>query len=433
MRDDASGCSYWAATAPPGPRWPALRESCRVDVAIVGAGFTGLSTALHLARRGVGCAVLDAFQPGWGASGRNGGQVVPLLKHEPSELAAMLGPQEGERLTKLVAGSADFVFDLVEREGIDCDLSRPGWIQLAHSRAAMDTLELRAWEWESRGLAVELLDREQARARVGGGSFHGAWVHPRGGLLHPLKYARGLAVAAARAGAQVFCDSPIARIERAGSLWQLVTSSGCTVKADKVLLATNAYTGALWPDLARTVLPANSLIVASRVLSPQERARILPRREGVSTTHRLVIYFRLTPDGRLLLGGRGQYRDTIRPDDFSHLVAICRAIYGDVGPFEYLWGGRVGITRDFLPRVRELAPGLVASVGYNGRGVALASRMGEELARCLAGSAQDLPFAGLALRSYPFPRLRRLYLFGGYAIFGALDRAAAAWAGLHRR
>lgn len=431
MKDDHPP-SYWAASAAPADPWPALRYSCPVDVAIVGAGFTGLSTALHLAQRGVACAVVDAFQPGWGASGRNGGQVVPMLKYNPSELAAMLGKDYGERLTQLVAGSADFVYELVERERIDCDVARPGWIQLAHSSAALGTLERRAREWEARGLPIELLDRGQARARIGGGDFFGGWVHPRGGLLHPLKYARGLAAAAARAGAHVFGDSPITRIERAGDKWQLATTAGGTIRAEKVLLATNAYTGSLWPVLDRAVLPTNSLIVATRPLPPAQLASILPRREGVSTTHRLVIYFRLSPDGRLLLGGRGQYRDAIRPDDFSHLVAICQELYGDVGPIEFAWGGRVGITRDFLPRVGELAPGLVASVGYNGRGVALATRMGAELASHFVGQGQGLPFSRFPFRTYPFPQLRKLFLFGGYALFGALDRAAAAWAGMRR-
>jgi glycine/D-amino acid oxidase-like deaminating enzyme len=417
--------SYWAATAAGASPCAPLQESRRVDVAIVGAGFTGLSTALHLAGRGVECAVLDAFQPGWGASGRNGGQVVPLLKHDPSELVSMFGPEAGERLARLAGESADFVFDLVAREKIECDLTRSGWMQLAHSRPALETIVRRAHDWESRGVRVEVLDKEATRSRVGGGDYLGAWVDPRGGLLHPLKYARGLAVAAARAGAAVFGDSPVARVQRDGDAWSVVTAAGAAVRAGKVLLATNAYTGQLWPGLDRTVLPANSLIVATEPLPAEKLVRIVPRREGISTTHRLVIYFRVTSDGRLLLGGRGQFRGEIRDGDFGHLMATCRELYGDLGRFEYKWGGKVAITRDFLPRVRELAPGLIACVGYNGRGVALASRMGASLAGYLAGTEDSLPFENLPFKSFPFPKLRKLYLFGAFALYGAIDRGAS--------
>ncbi|WP_164853743.1 NAD(P)/FAD-dependent oxidoreductase, partial [Paraburkholderia kirstenboschensis] len=177
--------SLWAATAEPAVDTPPLDGSVTVDVAIVGAGYTGLSTALHLAEQGIRVCVIDANEPGW-ASGRNGGQVIPGLKYDPDELVRRYGPHDGDALVQMAGGAADSVFDLIERHGIRCNATRAGWIQPTHSSKLLGVLHARARQWESRGAPVELLDRTQIARRLGTDAFVGGWVDGRAGSVHPL-------------------------------------------------------------------------------------------------------------------------------------------------------------------------------------------------------------------------------------------------------
>ena len=187
-----SAPSLWAATAPPAPATPKLAESLKTDVLIVGGGFTGLSTALHLAETGCQVCVLEAHEPGWGASGRNGGQVNPTLKHDPDELVRLYGAAKAEPLIDAVSHSADDVFDLVRRHAIDCAAVRSGWLQLAYSEKAVEGMRSRAAQWARRGAPVETLDRAAVAKRVGTQVFAGGWLDGRAGGLQPLAYTRGL-------------------------------------------------------------------------------------------------------------------------------------------------------------------------------------------------------------------------------------------------
>lgn len=416
--------SLWSATAPSVVPTPALSESVKVDVAIVGAGYTGLSTALHMAERGVSVCVLEANEPGWGASGRNGGQVNPTLKYDPEQLVRMYGSERAEPLISTVSNSADLVFNLIERHGIDCAPVRKGWMQLSYTDKGVAGLHARADQWARRGVPVQRLDAAAVASRLGSQAFAGGWLDGRAGAIQPLAYARGLVSAALAAGAQVHGHSAVTGLQRQGTGWQLHTAGGAQVTADQVVLATNGYSGNLWPGMAQSILAANSFIVATKPLSGRAADSILPGQETVSTAQRLLLYFRKDNHGRLLMGGRGLFNDPTSPTDFAHLERSLALLFPQLGPlaFEYRWAGRIAITRDFMPHVHEPAPGLTLALGCNGRGIALCTSLGQQLAGRLCDSRAEFVYPVTPLQRLPLHGLQRFYIGAGVAWYSLLDR-----------
>lgn len=415
--------SLWASTAAPGVHTPPLAEDKQVDVAVVGAGYTGLVTALHLAREGARVCVLDAGEPGWGASGRNGGQVIPGLKHDPDELLRMYGGEQAERLIEVAGTAADEVFELIRHYDIACDATRKGWIQPAATPAAMRAVERRAQQWRCRGVPVEMLDKGSVAQRIGSYDYLGAWVDPRAGSVQPLSYARGLARAAIAEGAQIHGHNRVTGLHRDSRGWTLTTDTRRTVSAERVVLATNGYTDDLWPKLRQTVLAANSFIVATRPLPDALRRTVLPGGEVCSDARRLLLYFKQDAQGRLLLGGRGPFAEPKAASDWNHLRRSVLGLFPHLAgvEFEYQWSGRVALTQDFMPHLHEPAPGLSILLGYNGRGIAMSSALGRHLAQRLLGKAQQFPFPLSPIRPIPFHGLQRLYLGVGIAWYRLLD------------
>src|SRR5689334_8582074 len=212
--------SLWAATAPPAPPTPPLEGSAAADVVVIGAGYCGLSTALHLAERGTRAVVLEAHEPGWGGSGRNGGQVIPGLKYDPDELEEMFGAERGRRLVDFVGGSADTVFGLIEKHDMNVPYRRKGWIQGAHTAAGLDIVKKRAAQWANRGVeGARELSAEDAGHLIGTDKYLGGWLDPRGGAIQPLAYAREMARIAIAAGATIHGQSPVARLDRVNGKW----------------------------------------------------------------------------------------------------------------------------------------------------------------------------------------------------------------------
>jgi len=423
--DSALPPSLWAATAPAALAMPPCGESKHVDVLIIGAGYTGLSTALHLAERGVDVCVLEAHEPGWGASGRNGGQVIPGLKYDPDQLCVMFGATKAEALINTIANAADTVFDLIARYRIDCDAVRQGWIQPAHSTAVMKLLEQRATQWAARGAPVEMLDRAAVARRIGTPAYVGAWVDRRAGSIHPLKYCRGLAQAAQAQGAAIHAHTAVTRLERLPQGWRVHTANGPHITAQRVIIATNGYTGNLWPNLKQSVIAANSFIVATKPLPAALGESILAGREVVSDSRRLLLYYRRDAEGRLLMGGRGPFIDPQGAQDFAHLERSLTLLFPQLAGinYEYRWAGRVAITRDFLPHVHEPAAGLSIALGYNGRGIAMASTMGRYLAQRLCGdNSEPFPFPISTIQPIPLHRLQRFYIAAGVAYYSILDK-----------
>jgi glycine/D-amino acid oxidase-like deaminating enzyme len=416
--------SLWAATAPAAPPAPPLVESTATDVLVIGGGYTGLSTALHLAERGVGVTVVEANEPGWGASGRNGGQVNPTLKHDPDDLVRMLGAERAEPLIDAISRSADLVFDLIDRHAIDCQPVRAGWLQLSYSEKSVPAMHARARQWGRRGVPIELLDRAAVARRVGTEAFAGGWLDGRAGAIQPLAYARGLARAVQKAGGAVHGRTTVAKLERQGTRWIATTSEGHEVRAGRVVIATNGYTGTLWPGLAQTVLSANSFIVATRPLSAAHAQAVLARGETASTSQRLLLYFRKDAAGRLLMGGRGFFAEPRGPRDFAHLERSLELLFPQLGPldYEYRWAGRIAITRDFMPHIHEPAPGVTMALGCNGRGIALCTSLGRHIAERLAGSGNRFPYPQSPITPIPLHGLQRFYIAAGVAWYSLLDK-----------
>ena len=405
--------SLWAATAAPAPETVPLPTSTHSDVLVVGGGYAGLSTALHLAQRGISVMVLEGREIGFGGSGRNGGQVIPGLKHDPDDLLQRFGAERGERLVAFASGTADLVFELIERHGMNVPRTRKGWIQGAHTTAAMALARSRAETWSRRGVAARELDAAETAALLGTDRYLGGWLDPRGGSIQPLSYVRGLARAALDAGARIHTGTPVTSLRRHEGRWQAQTASGASVSADRVVMCTNAYGGAEWPGLRNTIIDANTFQVATEPLPASVRDTILPQGQVSSDTRNLLLYFRLDHEGRLLMGGRGPFREPRGPGDWSHLERVITKLFPQATgvPIAYRWCGRVAITRDYLPHLHEPAPGLLIDIGCQGRGVGLQTAMGRAIANYVAsGDPDDLPVPLSPIVGFPLYGLRRVYV-----------------------
>lgn len=402
--------SLWAETAEPGRVFPALTGSARSKTVIVGGGFTGLSAALHLAEAGHDITLIEAHSIGFGASGRNGGQVIAGLKYDPDELEDIFGPRLGSRLVQAVGDGPDYLFRLIERLGIRCGARQKGWIQPAHSQAALQTVQRRARQWRDRGADVQTLDSGQTAALLGSQAYVGGWLDSRGGSIQPLSYARGLAACAVDLGARIHEGSPALRTARDGNGWRVETPGG-SIAAETLVLATNAYTDGLWPSLKRSVVPTFSLQIATDPLPEAIRQTILPQGHAASDTLRLLRYYQIDGDGRFVLGARGPFRDDVRLAHAGEHLRHIRQLYPQLDgiPIRHVWSGQVAMTADHLPHLHVLAPGAYAALGYNGRGVALTTTMGRFLADLAAGAAvETIDFPVTPLRPLPLHRFNRL-------------------------
>ncbi|WP_160382600.1 NAD(P)/FAD-dependent oxidoreductase [Pseudooceanicola pacificus] len=377
-----------------------LRAEVTCEVAIVGAGFTGLSTALHLAQMGVDCVVLEANEPGWGASGRNGGQINPGLKHGPDEVAARFGPWA----VRFSQDAPDRVFELVESHQIACDIRRGGTLRAATDDIHMAQLRDLAGQMGRHGLPCELLSAEDMAHATGTPSYAGGLFDPKGGQINPLKYARGLAAAVRAQGVAIWSNSPVVKADEQGGHWTLTAGEG-RVRARKVLFATNGYTDGLVPRLRRSVIPVFSSILASAPLPEEMAARLLAGGQSLFEVGPVTTYYRVDASLRLIFGGRGRMGDANGPGAFPSLASYAERLWPGIGQvgWEYGWNGRVALTQDHYPHVHRYGETGFACVGFNGRGVAMATAMGRELAAMLvAGDTHDPVFPTSPIKTIPF-------------------------------
>lgn len=415
-------------TAPPFAEGAALQGAQRTDIAIVGAGITGLSAALHLAQLGRDVTVLDARSIGWGASGRNGGQVNPGLKPDPDEVVRRFGAEAGERLVQAAWSAPELVFELVRRHAICCEAVQGGTLRAAVAERDVPGLTSLAGQCARRGMDVALLDADATAAVTGTGLYRVALLDRRGGQLNPLAYARGLAGAAHARGARLHPDSPAVRLSRDGGGWHIDTPGG-RLAAGPVVLAGNGYTDGIWPRLARSIVPAYSAIIASGVLEPEQRSRILAGHQVLYELGQVTTYTRVDQAGRLLIGGRSRSRDLDGPEALGFLARHALRLWPFLEGTRWThgWNGQLAMTGDHYPHLHEPAAGVIAGLGYNGRGVAMATLLGRELARRASGvPAQELLLPPVPITPIPLQPAWKL----GVAWHIAQGRALDA---LHRR
>jgi glycine/D-amino acid oxidase-like deaminating enzyme len=424
--DSVRNALWTASVREPAVAADTFEPGRQVDVAIVGGGFTGLSAALAAATRGASVALCEARTLGWGASGRNGGQVIPGLKLDPSEMRATYGQATGDRLVKAVGGAADAVFDLIKRHGIDCEPERAGWIQAAHAETALGRVQKRGDEWAAEGAPVERIDGPTLKRLTGTNAYLGGWIDRRAGTLQPLSYTRGLARAAQRAGAKLYEGVRVNALTRDGNIWRLATSAS-EIRTRSVIVGQDGYADGLIPDLAESLICVQSAQVATEPLPEDLRMTIMPGGICASETRRLAFYFRQSPDGRLLFGGRGAIGDAENPAFHSALVAAMHRTFPATKGLriDHRWSGQVALTLDGLPHIHEPQPGLLIGLGYNGRGVAMATVMGQWLAaKALNGEAPPLPIT--PLQPILWHRLRRPAIQLGIAWAWFRDRMGFA-------
>ncbi|MFT3972933.1 MAG: FAD-binding oxidoreductase [Amaricoccus sp.] len=413
--------SWYAATTPLLPPFPALAGAVEADVCVVGGGYTGLSAALHLAECGFDVALVEASRVGSGASGRNGGQVHSGQRQDQDWLEGRLGPAAARTLWDLAEEAKALVRGLVARHGIDCDL-RDGIVAAAHRAAYVP-----AYHAEAAKLAqvygydrVEPLDAAGIRDLLGTAAYHGGSLDRGAAHLHPLAYAIGLARAADAAGVRIFETSRVTAIG-AGARPEVRTADGA-VRARFVVLAANGYVGHLVPAVSARVMPINNFIVAT---APLER---MPLAEpvAVADSRFVVTYYRPSADGRLLFGGGESYGWRFPADIRALVRPRLAAIYPDLADvaLDYAWGGTLAITVNRMPAFQRLAPNVLSASGYSGHGVAMATLAGKLLAEAVAGTAERFDvFARIPQPAFP----------GGAAMRWPLLVLAMTWYALRDR
>ncbi|MEN9317072.1 MAG: hypothetical protein RIS35_3465 [Pseudomonadota bacterium] len=427
-RPDAPASALWFSTARPAPDLPELEGERRAEVAIVGAGILGCATALRLAERGVRVVVLEAREPGFGASGRNNGQVIPTItRPNPDDIVRAFGETVGPRLVRLIGGAAAEAFELIRAHRIDCDAVQNGWVQPAHRESRMALAKSRVEQWSRHGMDVRMLSRDEVSGLLGSDRYHGGWMAPTGGHINPLGYSRGLAGAALAAGAAIHARSPATAIRPEGSGWRIETPRGAVV-APKVLLATAGYTDGLWPGLARSVVPATSWQAATAPLPRSLRARILPTNVTMSDTQADLRFCHFDRDGRLVAGGALIFTSNAVPRLRRIVAQRLRHIFPALRDhpelrIEQVWNGEMAMTQDHLPHFHALADGVFASLGCNGRGVAMNSALGRALADALTGvpeSRLEVPLTRMS--TIPAHALARRVARGLLAWYRIRDR-----------
>ncbi|HMM14288.1 MAG TPA: FAD-binding oxidoreductase [Parvibaculum sp.] len=401
--------SYYVATAKGVPALGPLNGDETADVCVIGAGFTGLSAALHLAERGYSVTVIEAERVGWGASGRNGGQLGSGHRKDQRTLEEKLGLEWAHRLWSLAADGLATVKDLIARYEIDCDL-KPGVLHAAwkHGEAAWFQDEVDHMAREYGYHMLRFVPREEMREMVDTERYHAGMLDMGGAHLHPLNFCLGLARGALAKGVRIYEHTPALDISRADPA-RVRTPNG-TVMARHVILACNAYLGSLAPDIAGRIMPVNNFIVATEPLG-EARARSLIRDDvGVQDTKFVIDYYRLSADGRMLFGGGENYSGRLP----SNIAAFVRKPMLRVFPqladvrIDYAWSGTLAITMSRIPDFGRLAPNILYAQGFSGQGLNIATLAGKLMAEAIAGQAERFDWmADVRVPNFPGGTLLR--------------------------
>ncbi len=412
MQNDPKTHGLWEQTAPPAPPTTVLSENITADVVIVGGGFTGLSTALHLASQGLKPVVLEAVEIGFGGSGRNVGLINGGMWVMPDDIPGVLGQVYGERCLSLLSEAPLLVRRLIADYGIDCELEDHGTLHLAVGDKGVSELKERHQQWSARGAPLRLLDAKETALRTGSSAYQGALFDPRAGTLQPLAYVRGLAHTAMTLGARIHTQSPVTGYQRHGQDWQIKTPSG-SVTAPWVVMATDAYSTGPFRILREEQVHLPYFNLATAPLSDNLRKTILPDQEGCWDTKEILSSFRMDRQGRLVFGSVGALRNTGHAIHEAWARRALKRIYPQLGDvtFESAWYGQIGMTKDAVPRFHRFDERMIGMSGYNGRGIAPGTTFGRVLADHITGQTAeaDLPLPVTEPQAQAFRGIKEAY------------------------
>ena len=423
--------SYWHATSTPFAAAQKGPVAGKVDVVVIGAGFTGLNAARKLAREGVRVAVLEASHVGAGGSGRNGGHLNNGMAHGYAEAKTHLGAERAKTLWQAYDRSIDMIADLIAEEGIACDFRRSGKLKLASK--ASHVAGLRAnFELVHRDVDPDtrFLDRPDLAGEIGSDQFHGGVLYGKSAMMHMGRFAAGLAEAAHHHGALIWENAPVTGRTRAGGGWQIETPRGA-IHADRVIVATNGYSNSVAKAplgyFRKRIISVGSFIVATRPLSDAEMSATLPGNRTYVTSMNIGNYFRLSPDNRLIFGGRARFSSRSDPKSDARSGQVLQQALTQMFPhlagvgIDYCWGGMVGMTKDRLPRAGE-ADGLIYGMGYSGHGAQMSTLVGQVLADLAMGRTDTNPLQGLDWPTVPLHSGKPWFLPLVGLYFGLKDR-----------
>lgn len=409
MTAEAHASSYYAATANRQAEYPAVSGDSSCDVCVIGGGYSGLSSALHLAERGYDVILLEANRIGWGASGRNGGQVGSGQRQEQDVLEEMLGKTEARRLWDLAEESKAVVKGRIAKHKIDCDL-KPGILHAAYKPGdASDFqpyVEKLAQDYGYSHLRA--LSRDEIGGMLGTSLYHGGILDSDAAHLHPLNYALGLAQAAEEAGTRLFEASRVTGYQD-GAVCR-VACNGHQIIAHNVVLACNGYLDRLEPRLAGKIMPINNFILATEPLGNELAREIIRDDVAVADTKFVIDYYRLSADKRLLFGGGENYRRSFPKDMAGFVRKYMLQVYPQLEAtrIDYAWGGTLAITLNRMPDFGRLSSNVYFVQGFSGHGVAMASLAGKLIAEAIAGTAERFDvFARIPTRRFPGGTLLR--------------------------
>jgi gamma-glutamylputrescine oxidase len=395
--------SYYAATANSYAGFPAAIGDLRCDVCVIGGGFTGLSAALHLAERGYDVILLEAAQIGWGASGRNGGQLIPGLRKSAADLVQMFGPEKARRAFTLSLDAISMVEQRIARHDIDCDFKPSGHFHAAAKPRHFDWMqsEIETLVQSMNYNDAELVAQSDVARFVENEKYHGGILDRRGGHLHPLNYAIGLAKAARAGGVRIFENSPVTSLKQNQKIE--IHAHESIVRAQYAVMACDAYLGHLDPELGKRIMPVGNYIVATEPLGADVASKLIPQDMPISDSKFVLDYYRLSADKRLLFSGGEKYTATPPSDIAAFVAPFLHRTFPQLrsAKIDYAWGGMVSVTTTRLPDIGRRG-NIFHAQGYSGQGVALTTLAGSVLAEAIAGTAERFDVFG-ALRPPAFP------------------------------
>ncbi len=420
---------FWSVTTPAPKSYLNKPLPAKTDVVVIGSGFTGTSAALQLAKEGARVALLEAQTIGWGASSRNGGQALSCLHHTLTDLIKEHGRERAREMFLAAVQAANTVEGIVSEEKIDCDYARCGNIEAASQPAHFDALKKEQETLhEVANYDVQILSKSEMRSELGTAAYHGLMINPRSGSLQPAQFVQGMALAAERAGADIYEGTHVLGIERIGnspahdgSRFMVKTERG-DILAKEVLIAANAWAGKIAPQFRLRVFPADSFIIATEPLPKDLAGRLMPNKRVVYDTRRMLAYYCLSPDGRMVWGGEGAALGLSPRININTLRRGMIKVYPELAnvAIDYFWGGTLGMTLDRNAHAGQV-DGIWFSMCYVGHGVTLATYLGQQMANGILGKASNNPFADLHIPRVPFYQDKAWFVNIGKAWYRFLD------------